>query len=54
MLRPEIDTLKWVEKLKDSWKFKNTVEISFIFVPRRTFECDKFIQDKKLIGVDNF
>ena len=25
-----------------------------MFVPRRTFECDKFIQDNNLIDVNDF
>jgi len=55
VLRPNIETLKIIQDLKSEWRsFKDKSEIRFMFVPRRTFECDKFIQDNNLIDVNDF
>jgi len=44
-----------IQNLKEGWrKFKDKNEIRFMFVPRRTFECDKYIQDNNLIDINNF
>jgi len=52
VIRPELQTLKIIKELTSSWE--NNVALRFIFVPRRTNECDVFIRDNLSRDVNEF
>ena len=50
VLRPELEDLKRIIKKIKYWKEEEGCgsDFSFIFVPRRTFQCDQLLEDEGL------